>query len=89
MQDLMGNVMDAHEVGKMELWEHECDIYSLTRTRTLKGVWFGLTVCIHCVPITLKWLRASNRNICNTWTRFGANGLLLNGMSNTKVGIMC
>ena len=35
--------MDSHEFGQMELWKHECDIHSLTRTRTLKGGWFGLT----------------------------------------------
>ena len=39
----MGNVIDFHEVGKMDSWEHKCDIHSLTRTRTLKGGWFGLT----------------------------------------------
>ena len=36
--------MDFYEVGKRELCEHECDPHSLTRTRTLKGGWFGLTL---------------------------------------------
>ena len=40
----MRNVRDSHEVGKMESWEHKCDIHSLTRTRTLKGGRFGLTM---------------------------------------------
>ena len=35
--------MDFYEIGKRELCEHECDPHSLTRTRTLKGGWFGLT----------------------------------------------
>ena len=35
--------MDFYEVGKKELCKHKCDPHSLTRTRTLKGGWFGLT----------------------------------------------
>ena len=38
--------MDSYGVGKMELCEHECDPHSLTRTRTLKCGWFGLTRCV-------------------------------------------
>ena len=43
MQELIGNVIDFYEVGKRELCEHECDPHALTRTRTHKGGWFGLT----------------------------------------------
>ena len=39
----MGTEMEFYEVDKRELCEHECDPHSLTRTRTLKGGWFGLT----------------------------------------------
>jgi hypothetical protein len=42
VQELMGNEMDLYKHGKRELCEHECDPHSLTRTRTLKGGWFGL-----------------------------------------------
>ena len=35
--------MDFNDMGKRELCEHECDTHSLTRTRTHKGGWFGLT----------------------------------------------
>ena len=35
--------MDFYKVGKKELCKHECDPHSLTRTRMLKGGWFGLT----------------------------------------------
>ena len=40
----MGNEMDFYEVGTRELCEHECDTHTLTRTRMLKGGWFGLTI---------------------------------------------
>ena len=46
MQELMGIERDFYGIGKMELCEHECDTHSLTRTRTLKGGWFGLTEVI-------------------------------------------
>ena len=39
----MEDVMDFYDVGKRELFKHECDPHSLTRTRTHKGGWFGLT----------------------------------------------
>ena len=44
MPKLMGYVMEFSDVGKRELFEHECDPHSLTRTTTHKGGWFGLTM---------------------------------------------
>ena len=42
MPKLMEDVMDFYDVGKRELFKHECDPHSLTRTKTHKGGWFGL-----------------------------------------------
>ena len=59
----MGIEMEFYEVGKRELCEHECDTHSLTRTRTLKGGWFGLTLVFKIIQGgygILKMLGASS-----------------------------
>ena len=45
--------MDSHEVGKKELCKRECDPHSITRTRTLKGGWFGLTMVYNCFMLQI------------------------------------
>ena len=44
--------------------------------------------CLHCVPITLQWSRATIHTMCNMCIRFGTIGFSYNDMWNTKAGIM-